>query len=299
LLGKALLFHVYATSANKQPFNINKMILKKIKPVTSSQRQLKLLNESELSKASLIKSKTRGFKTPSGKNDSGKITSFHRGGGHKQVYRSIDFYRKNLDGIVTSIEYDPNRTAHIASVFNTKVKSYSYIIAPKDLNQGDLIKSGKNAQIKVGHSLPLDKIPLGSFIHSISLLPGKRSQLARAAGNYAQLIQKDSTYAKLKLRSGEQRQVSLNCNATLGIVSNENHNLISLGKAGRSRWLNRRPIVRGVAMNPVDHPHGGGEGKTSGGRPSVTPWGKPTKGQPTSRSKNKLIIVNRRKLIQI
>lgn len=161
-----------------------------------------------------------------------------------------------------------------------------------------MIKSGENADIKIGHALSLDRIPLGSFIHNISLIPGKKSQLARAAGNYAQLIQKDQKYAKLKLRSGEQRFVSLNCTATLGTVSNENHNLISIGKAGRSRWLNKRPTVRGVAMNPVDHPHGGGQGKTSGGRPSVTPWGKPTKGQPTSRSKNKLIIINRRKSIK-
>jgi len=274
------------------------MVLKKIKPTTSSQRQLKLLNRSELSKTAPFKSETQGYKVSGGKNNLGRITSFHKGGGHKQVYRNIDFYRTNLNGIVTSIEYDPNRTAHIASIFTKKSKKYSYIIAPKGLKVGDIIKSGENAEIKIGHALLLDKIPLGSFIHNISLIPGKKSQLARAAGNYAQLIQKDQKYAKLKLRSGEQRFVSLNCIATLGTVSNENHNLISLGKAGRSRWLNKRPTVRGVAMNPVDHPHGGGEGKTSGGRPSVTPWGKPTKGQPTSRSKNKLIIINRRKLIK-
>jgi len=274
------------------------MVLKKIKPTTSSQRQLKLLNRSELSKTAPFKSETQGYKVSGGKNNLGRITSFHKGGGHKQVYRNIDFYRTNLNGIVTSIEYDPNRTAHIASIFTKKSKKYSYIIAPKGLKVGDIIKSGENAEIKIGHALLLDKIPLGSFIHNISLIPGKKSQLARAAGNYAQLIQKDQKYAKLKLRSGEQRFVSLNCIATLGTVSNENHNLISLGKAGRSRWLNKRPTVRGVAMNPVDHPHGGGEGKTSGGRPSVTPWGKPTKGQPTSRSKNKLIIINRRKFIK-
>jgi len=274
------------------------MVLKKIKPVTSSQRQLKLLNKSYLSKNSPFKSETHGYKTSGGRNNLGRITSFHKGGGHKRVYRNIDFYRISLNGIVTSIEYDPNRTAHIASIFNTDDKKYSYIIAPKGIKKGDLIKSGENADIRVGHTLSLDRIPLGSFIHNISLIPGRKSQLARAAGNYAQLIQKDQKYAKLKLRSGEQRFVSLNCTATLGTVSNENHNLISIGKAGRSRWLNKRPIVRGVAMNPVDHPHGGGEGKTSGGRPSVTPWGKPTKGQPTSRSKNKLIIINRRKSIK-
>jgi len=275
------------------------MVLKKIKPTTSSQRQLKLLNRSELSKTAPLKSETQGCKVSGGKNNLGRITSFHKGGGHKQVYRNIDFYRTDLNGIVTSVEYDPNRTAHIASIFTKKTKKYSYIIAPKGLKTGDMIKSGENAEIKIGHALQLDKIPLGSFIHNISLIPGKKSQLARAAGNYAQLIQKNQKYAKLKLRSGEQRFVSLNCIATLGAVSNENHNLISLGKAGRSRWLNKRPTVRGVAMNPVDHPHGGGEGKTSGGRPSVTPWGKPTKGQPTSRSKNKLIIINRRKSIKV
>ena len=274
------------------------MVLKKIKPVTSSQRQLKLLNKSHLFKQGPFKPKTQGGKTLAGKNNLGRITSFHKGGGHKQVYRTIDFYRTNLNGIVTSIEYDPNRTAYIAAIFNTENKSYSYIIAPKGIKKGDLIKSGDKADIKIGHSLSLDRIPLGSFIHNISRVPGKKSQLARAAGNYAQLIQKNQKYGKLKLRSGEQVFISLNCTATLGIVSNENHNLISLGKAGRSRWLNKRPTVRGVAMNPVDHPHGGGEGKTSGGRPSVTPWGKPTRGRPTSRSKNKTVLMKHIKSIK-
>jgi len=271
------------------------MILKKINPTTSSLRQLKLLNKSHLSKINPIKYNTCGLINSGGRNNLGRITSYHKGGGHKKLYRKIDFNRINLQGIVMSIEYDPNRTANIACVYDSVKNKYSYIISPKGLKIGDLIKSGFDANVKIGHSVILDKIPLGSFIHNISLLPGERGKLARAAGNYAQLIQKDKKYAKIKLRSGEQRFIFLNCTATLGIVSNEYHNLISLGKAGRSRWLNRKPIVRGVAMNPVDHPHGGGQGKTSGGRPSVTPWGRPTKGQPTSKSKNKLILINRKK----
>ena len=282
----------------KRAFNIKKMVLKKINPVTPGQRHLKLLDKSELSKTLPIKSKTKGIKTSGGRNNLGRITSFTKGGGHKRSYRQIDFYRTNLEGIVTSIEYDPNRTAHIASIFNKINNEYSYIISPKGLKVGDLIKSGSSASIKIGHALRLDDIPLGSFIHNISVTPGGKGQIARAAGNYAQLLQKGLEYAKIKLKSGEQRLVPLTCIATLGTVSNENNNLISLGKAGRSRWLNRRSIVRGVAMNPIDHPHGGGEGKTSGGRPSVTPWGKITKGQPTSKSTNKLIILKRKNSIK-
>lgn len=271
------------------------MILKKINPITSSLRQLKLLNKSNLSKKNPIKYNTLGLINSGGRNNFGRITSYHKGGGHKKLYRKIDFNRIDLEGVVTSIEYDPNRTAHIACIYDSIKNRHSYIICPKNLKVGDLIKSGLNATVKIGHSLLLDKIPLGSFIHNISIIPGERGKIARAAGNYAQLIQKDKKYAKIKLRSGEQRFIFLNCTATLGVVSNENHSLISLSKAGRSRWLNKRPIVRGVAMNPVDHPHGGGQGKTSGGRPSVTPWGKPTKGQPTSKSKNKLILSHSKK----
>ena len=274
------------------------MIFKKIKPITSSQRHVKLLNKSHLTNQSLIKSDTKGINKSGGRNNLGRITSFKKGGGHKKLYRNIDFYRTNLNGVVTSIEYDPNRTAHIASIFDKENKKHSYITAPKGLKVGHIIKSGFNADIKVGHALTLDKIPLGSFIHNISLAPGKKAQFARAAGNYAQLIQKGQSYARIKLKSGEQRLIPLNCMAVLGIVSNDNHNLVSLGKAGRARWLGRKPIVRGVAMNPIDHPHGGGEGKTSGGRPSVTPWGKPTKGQPTGTSKSKLIIITRKKSIK-
>jgi len=274
------------------------MILKKINPTTSSLRQLVILNKFFLSKQNPVKSKTKGLINCAGRNNLGRITNFHKGGGHKKLYRKIDFIRKDLTGIVFSIEYDPNRTAYVASIFFKEKNSFCYILAPKGLKIGDLIKSGLNANIKIGHSLVLDKIPIGSFIHNISLKPHQKGQIARAAGNYAQLIQKNQKYAKIKLRSGEQRLLPLNCTATLGIVSNENHNLVSLSKAGRSRWLNNKPIVRGVAMNPVDHPHGGGQGKTSGGRPSVTPWGKPTKGQPTVFSRNKLIVMTRKKFFK-
>jgi len=263
------------------------MNFKKINPVTSSQRSLNLLNKSYLDKEILIKSGVKGLKSLGGRNNLGRITSFKKSGGHKRSYRSVDFYRRNLQGIISSIEYDPNRTSHVASVFDYNRKDYSYILLPKGLKKGHLIKSGDKAAIKIGHSLLLDKIPLGSYIHNISAIPSGKGQMVRAAGGYAQLIKKTQKFAVIKYRSGEQKNLNLNCTATLGIISNDNINNISLGKAGRSRWLGVKPTVRGVAMNPIDHPHGGGEGKTSGGRPSVTPWGKPTKGQPT-RSKKKL-----------
>jgi large subunit ribosomal protein L2 len=271
------------------------MLLKKIKPTTPSRRHLKLLDKSVLSKNKPLKSQTVGLPVSGGRNNLGRITSFRKGGGHKKLYRKINFVRKDLNGIVLSLEYDPNRTSFIASVYDLKKKQAFYILAPQGLEKGDIIQSGPQAAIKIGHSLPLASIPVGSFIHNVSLSKGKKGQIARAAGNYAQLIQKDNTFGRIKLQSGEQRLVPVDCYASIGILSNENKNLISLGKAGRSIWLNRRPSVRGVAMNPIDHPHGGGEGKTSGGRPSVTPWGKPARGQATSRSKNKLVVVSRKK----
>lgn len=273
------------------------MIFKTINPVTPGQRQLKLLDKSHLSKRKPIKSQLTGLTSSGGRNNLGRITSFRKGGGHKKLYRNIDFVRNNTSGIVISIEHDPNRSCHIAGIFDSLSHEYNYILAPKGLKVGHIIKSVHEADVKIGHSLELKDIPIGSFVHNIGLVPKRGGQIARAAGNYAQLIQKDSDFARIKLRSGEQRLVPVNCIATLGILSNENHNLISSGKAGRSRWLNKRPIVRGVAMNPVDHPHGGGEGKTSGGRPSVTPWGKITKGKPTRnpKLKNKLIVVSRKK----
>ena len=271
------------------------MILKSIKPATPSQRHLKLLNRVNLSKVKPLKSQTIGLKSTGGRNNLGRITSFRKGGGHKKLYRKINLLRKDLNGIVLSIEHDPNRTTLIASVYDFEKKKPFYILAPQGLKIGDLVKSGSKAKIKIGHSLPLFNIPVGSFIHNISLSDNSEGKIARAAGTFAQLIQKDLRFGRLKLQSGEQRLVSLGCTATIGMLSNQNKKLTSLGKAGRSRWLNRRPSVRGVAMNPVDHPHGGGEGKTSGGRPSVTPWGKPTRGRPTSRSQNKNILVSRKK----
>jgi large subunit ribosomal protein L2 len=267
------------------------MILKKINPTTPAQRQLKLLNKSNLSKKSLLKIKIKNLASSNGRNNSGKITSYHRGGGHKRKHREIDFIRYNLEGIVMTIEYDPNRTSFIASIFNYRLNKYFYILAPKNLQIGNIIRSNESTELYIGHSATLYKFPVGSFLHNVSLKPHKKGQIARAAGSFIQLIRKNNLYARVMLNSGEHRLLLLNCQGTLGIVSNHNNNLKTVGKAGRSRWLNKRPIVRGVAMNPIDHPHGGGEGKTSGGRPSVTPWGKPTKGRPTSRSTNKLILL--------
>lgn len=271
------------------------MQLKKFSPTTPSKRNLIRLNQAKLAKKPLLKNKIYGFKNNSGKNFTGQITTYHRGGGHKKKYRQINFYRiQDSVGIIMSIEYDPFRTANIASVYDFVQKKYFYIIAPKNLNVGDIVKSGKYAEPMLGNSLPLDKIPLGSFIHNVSVKTNQKAQLSRAAGTFSQLIEKTSNSCRIKVSSGEQRYISSNCFATIGIVSNEFLFLTTTGKAGRSRWLNRRPIVRGVAMNPIDHPHGGGEGKTSGGRSSVTPWGKPTKSGKTSRSKNTSIIIKRK-----
>lgn len=267
---------------------------KKIRPVTPSLRGVKLLERNHFSQKKPLKSKTFGVKNKAGKNNFGRITAYHRGGGHKKLYRQIDFQRITTSGIVDSIEYDPFRTSSIARVYNSKLKTHSYILAPKNLFVGSLIQSGLDSDIKIGHSLPLQKIPVGSLIHNLSLSKNQKGKIARAAGTYAQVIQKIKNYARIRICSGEQRLVPLDSIATLGVVSNEDLKLIKLGKAGRSRWRNRRPYVRGVAMNPVDHPHGGGEGKTSGGRPSVTPWGNPTKGPKTSRSRNSFILVSRR-----
>lgn len=268
------------------------MVLITFKPTTPSQRHLIQINKKFLKKYPLIKSKLKGTKTLSGRNNNGKITFYHKGGGHKQKYRKIDFFRtKNSIAIVTSIEYDPTRTANIASIYNILTQTYSYILAPKNLNLGDIIKSGSNAEPKLGHSLPIAKIPIGSFIHNISPKKTKKAQLSRSAGTFSYLIEKTAKYGRIKISSGEQRLLSINCFATIGIVSNEENFLTKIGKAGRSRWFNQRPIVRGVAMNPVDHPHGGGEGKSSGN--SLTPWGKPTKSSKTSNTKNRLIITKK------
>ncbi len=233
-----------------------------------------------------------------GRNNTGRITTRHVGGGHKQHYRVVDF-RRNKDGIpatVERIEYDPNRTAYIALVCYADGER-RYIIAPKGLSAGDKIESGNAAAIKPGNALPIRNIPLGSVIHCVELKPGKGAQIARSAGASAQLVARDGAYATLRLRSGEMRKVLSDCRATLGEVSNSEHNLRSLGKAGAKRWLGIRPTVRGVAMNPVDHPMGGGEGRTSGGRHPVSPWGTPTKGYKTRKNKrtDKMIVRRRDK----
>ncbi len=231
-----------------------------------------------------------------GRNNTGRITTRHVGGGHKQHYRVVDF-RRNKDGIpatVERIEYDPNRTAYIALVCYADGER-RYIIAPKGLSAGDKIESGNSAAIKVGNTLPIRNIPLGSVIHCVELKPGKGAQVARSAGASAQLVARDGAYATLRLRSGEMRKVLSDCRATLGEVSNSEHNLRSLGKAGAKRWLGIRPTVRGVAMNPVDHPMGGGEGRTSGGRHPVSPWGTPTKGYKTRKNKRTDNMIVRRR----
>lgn len=232
-----------------------------------------------------------------GRNNNGRITTRHIGGGHKQHYRLIDFKRNDKDGIVGKIErieYDPNRTAHIALVLFADGER-RYIIAPKNLAAGDAVVSGADAPIKPGNTLPLRNVPVGSVIHCVELKPGKGAQLARSAGASVQLVARDSQYATIRLRSGEMRKVLADCRATLGEVSNHEHNLRSLGKAGASRWRGVRPTVRGVVMNPVDHPHGGGEGRTSGGRHPVSPWGTPTKGYKTRKNKRTSNLIVRRR----
>lgn len=271
------------------------LLFKKIRPITSSQRALKIIKKPKLWTNKPIKQKTYFLVRKVGRNHKGHITAYHRGGGHKKLYRNVDFQRLDTYGIVEAIEYDPFRTAYLARIYNNRKKKHSYILAPKNLCVGSLVRSGSEAEIKLGHALPLSRIPVGSLLHNLSTSEGKRGQYCRAAGTYAQLIQKTKNFARVRLVSGEQRLITLNAYASLGVISNENISLNTIGKAGRNRWYGRRPHVRGVAMNPIDHPHGGGEGKTSGGRPSVTPWGKPTKGPKTSRSRNSLILVPRKK----
>jgi len=265
-------------------------MLQKLKPTTPSQRNLIRLNYNHLKKKPLLKSKIKGKKNFAGRNNIGKITVRHKGGGHKKNYRKVEFVNSmNRIGIVTSIEYDPNRTGHIASIYDFLNKEYFYILAPEKLETGHIVKSGSNAEIFLGHSLPISKIPEGTFIYNISTKKNKSSEICRAAGSFAQIIEKTAKYCKIKLKSGEIRILSNACYVSIGIVSNTLHHLKHIGKAGRSRWLNIRPTVRGVAMNPVDHPNGGGEGKKSGN--GLTPWGKSLKNKKTSRSKNTYRII--------
>lgn len=269
------------------------MKLKIRKPITPSQRQLIQLKVEGLRKKPMLKSQLTGLKTSTGRNNSGKITVRHKGGGHKRKYREIDFYRTNTStGIVSSIEYDPNRNANIASIYNIFENKFIYILAPKDLKSGDIVKSGSNAEPKLGHSLAIGKIPVGSYIYSVSTKISKPAQISRSAGTFSQITEKTLEHAKVKLSSGEQRFISSKCYASIGIVSNDLNFLTQLGKAGQSRWLNKRPTVRGVAMNPVDHPHGGGEGKKSG--KGKTPWGKSVKSGRTTNNRKKLLLKKNR-----
>ena len=267
------------------------MIEKKINPITPSQRQTILLKKKNLTKTFKVKKLIKGFQRANGRNNQGKITVRHRGGGHKRLYRKISFNRsQNIQGFVEKIIYDPNRSANLAYLQDDS-RSY-FILAPEGLSLNQYIQSSPNAELKIGNALPLKNIPIGSLIHNISLYPNSKGKLIRSAGTSAQLIQKiNNKYAKIRLSSGELKYILLSCYATLGTVSNKDYKKIKIGKAGRSRWLNKRPKVRGVAMNPVDHPHGGGEGKTSGGRPSVSPQGKITKGVPTRNKKKKKLII--------
>ena len=275
-----------------------KLGIKKYKPTSPGLRGMTTLTNEEITRKSPEKSLLRPLKKNGGRNMHGRITVRHRGGGSKRKYRLIDF-KRNKDGIlarVDSIEYDPNRTANIALLVY-KDGEKRYILAPVGLKVGDVLESGANADIKVGNALPIINIPVGTLIHNIELQPGKGGQLVRSAGNVAQLMAKEGKYAQVRLPSGEVRMVLTNCKATIGQVGNIDHENVTIGKAGRKRWMGRRPKVRGVVMNPVDHPHGGGEGKSPIGRPSpVTPWGKPTLGYKTRKKKNKTdkFIVKRR-----
>jgi large subunit ribosomal protein L2 len=262
------------------------MALKKFNPTTPSQRQLVIVDRTGLWKGKPVKKLTEGLSQSGGRNNHGRITAFNRGGGHKRSYRKIDFKRNKFDvwATVERIEYDPNRTAYIA-LLNYEDGEQSYILAPQRLAAGDRVIAAKSADVKPGNVMPLSAIPVGTIIHNVEMKPGKGGQIARSAGTYAQLVGRDGTYAILRLKSGEQRLILATCMASIGAVSNPDNSNINLGKAGRSRWLGRRPSVRGVAMNPVDHPHGGGEGRTSGGRHPVSPWGKPTKGKRTRSNK--------------
>lgn len=273
------------------------MGIKKLKPTSPARRYQTYLTNDELSDVRPLKALTLARKKISGRNNIGHITVRHRGGGHKKLFRVIDF-KRDKSGIVAkvaTIEYDPNRSARIALLHYVDGEK-RYILAPQGLKIGQQVISGPESDIIVGNALPLKNIPLGTTIHNIELRPGKGGQMARTAGTSAMLVAKDDKMAQLRLPSGEVRKVSILCQATVGQVGNIENENISFGKAGRSRWIGRRPTVRGVAMNPVDHPHGGGEGKTSGGRHPVTPWGQPTRGYKTRKNKNTdKLIVKRRK----
>jgi len=272
------------------------MALKTFNPTTPGRRGLVLVDRSALWKGEPEKSLTEGTRRKGGRNNLGRITVRHQGGGHKKRYRLIDFKRRKFDvpATVERLEYDPNRTAFIAFI-RYEDGAKSYILAPQRVRVGDKVVSGQSVDIRPGNAMPLQNIPVGTIIHNIEMKIGKGGQIARSAGTYAQLIGKDQGYAQLRLNSGELRVVRAECMATIGAVSNPDHQNINIGKAGRTRWMGVRPTVRGVAMNPIDHPHGGGEGRTSGGRHPVTPWGQPTKGYKTRNNKRTDRMIMRRR----
>ena len=272
------------------------MALKSYNPTSPSQRQLVIVDRSGLHKGKPVKALTEGLHKTGGRNNHGRITARRMGGGHKRRYRLVDFKRRKFDvpAVVERLEYDPNRTAFIALV-RYDDGELSYIIAPQRLKAGDRVISGERVDVKPGNAMPLKSIPVGTIVHNVELKAGRGGQLARAAGSYVQIVGRDAGYALLRLGSGEVRMVRGECMATIGAVSNPDQQNINLGKAGRNRWLGKRPSVRGVAMNPIDHPHGGGEGRTSGGRHPVTPWGKPTKGKKTRNNKKTDRLILRRR----
>jgi large subunit ribosomal protein L2 len=272
------------------------MALKTYKPTSPSRRNLVLVDRSGLWKGDPVKTLTKGLSQQGGRNNNGRITARRRGGGHKRRYRLVDFRRRKFDvpAKVVRLEYDPNRTAFIA-LLEYEDGELSYILAPQRLAPGDSVIASDKADVKPGNAMPLASVPVGTIVHNVEMKAGRGGQIARAAGAYVQLVGRDAGYALLRLSSGEVRMVRAECMATIGAVSNQDQGNIKLGKAGRKRWLGKRPSVRGVAMNPIDHPHGGGEGRTSGGRHPVTPWGKPTKGARTrSNKKTDALIVRRR-----
>ena len=273
------------------------MPVKSYRPVTATRRFTTVVSREDITKQTPEKSLVVGKKRTGGRSSTGRVSSRFRGGGHKKAYRAIDFKRdKHVPAVVAAIEYDPNRSARIALLHYADGEK-RYILAPVGLETGRKIMSGPNADILVGNSLPLKNIPAGTVVRNIELKPGKGGQMARSAGTQAQLVSKEGDYAMLKLPSGEVRRVAVECSATIGQVGNVEHENVSLGKAGRKRWMGKRPHNRGVSMNPVDHPHGGGEGKTSGGRHPVTPWGQPTRGFKTRNNKrtDKWIVTRKAK----
>jgi large subunit ribosomal protein L2 len=273
------------------------MALKTYNPRTPTQRQLVTVDKKTLHRGKPVKKLTEGLSKSGGRNNQGRMTARRRGGGTKRTYRVIDFKRRGKFGVpatVERLEYDPNRTAFIA-LLTYEDGEQAYILAPQRLQAGDRVIADEKTDVKPGNAMPLKSVPIGSIIHNVEMKAGKGGQIARAAGSYVQLVGRDQGYALLRMASGEVRMVRGECMATIGAVSNQDHANINKGKAGRSRWLGKRPSVRGVAMNPIDHPHGGGEGRTSGGRHPVNPWGKPTKGAKTRKNKQTDRLIVRRR----